>query len=552
MQERTKIEIIGGVNARIGRIGIVSNAKGAGKNLGKVEIYIDRKGHFWYDPKDLKVIEESPPKLEEEKFTVGFYDVDPNELKPHPANPQIYGEEEDLSDLIELISEFGIKERLIVNKRGEIISGNRRNRSAIVLKSPKVPIDVRAFKSKEEELELLLLKNATRDKTVFQKVREGQQWQGIEFEKAKERMRTAKVDNDRLTRSGVENFPQADEKGKVRDIIAKRVGLGSGKNYQKAVKVVAEIDRLRQLGKTDLALALEKILNWESINAAHKTLKMSDSDKEEILEAIANDENLTFKEAQKLLNQNKQETESDRSPETEKQLGEGVRVVVSLDSPICPGLKGEISSLPNKSQAIVLFADGTRQLIDRTDLEIAKENLPQKLTNLTKSPDAIPEKDSDNATEKPSTTSVSPKEPKAEPTQKTQDLKTTEFTSVEEELNAKQEEFGLGSGGNSVFPETDSLDELRHRNPEEVGDERVFANPPPAKINPKSLVNSLAIHAEDLGKDDYRNIGKIITKNKPDAIKDVAEMMADTEQKGKAIIDAIAKKYPHLLREEIF
>ena len=55
-----------------------------------------------------------------EKFAVGFYDVDPAELKPHPANPKIYGEDEDISDLIELISESGFDERLIVNTKGEI------------------------------------------------------------------------------------------------------------------------------------------------------------------------------------------------------------------------------------------------------------------------------------------------------------------------------------------------------------------------------------------------------------------------------------------------
>ncbi len=61
MQEKTKVKIIGGAIARKGKKGIVTTAQGTGNNLGKVEIYIDRIGHFWYDAKDLEVIEEPPP-----------------------------------------------------------------------------------------------------------------------------------------------------------------------------------------------------------------------------------------------------------------------------------------------------------------------------------------------------------------------------------------------------------------------------------------------------------------------------------------------------------
>ena len=92
MRERTRVKIIGGAACRRRKIGVVITPFGTGKNIGKVEVYIDRLGDFWYDPKDLEIIEESKPKTTKEKFTVGFYDVDPTELKPHPANPKIYGE----------------------------------------------------------------------------------------------------------------------------------------------------------------------------------------------------------------------------------------------------------------------------------------------------------------------------------------------------------------------------------------------------------------------------------------------------------------------------
>lgn len=121
-------------------------------------------------------------------------------------------------------------------------------------------------------------------------------------------------------------------------------------------------------------------------------------------------------------------------------------------------------------------------------------------------------------------------------------------TSVKEELDQKQEELGLRKRRQSVLPESDRLDELQHSNPTDI-DDRPFANPPIEPINPKSVINNLAIHAGDLGKDDYRSIGKILTSTKPELIKDVTEMMADTEEKALAILETITSKYPNLLSE---
>ena len=72
MDERTKVKITGGAARRKGKTGVVITSFGTGKNIGKVEIYIDRLGNYWYDPKDLEIIEESKPKTTKEKFTVGF------------------------------------------------------------------------------------------------------------------------------------------------------------------------------------------------------------------------------------------------------------------------------------------------------------------------------------------------------------------------------------------------------------------------------------------------------------------------------------------------
>jgi hypothetical protein len=101
-----------------------------------------------------------------------------------------------------------------------------------------IPVIVREFKDALASLEALLLENASREKTIEQKVREAALWKEIEQESAKHRQGTR--------RDIQENFPGCGEPfGQSRDHVAKRVGLGSGKTYQKAVKVVEEIDKAR-------------------------------------------------------------------------------------------------------------------------------------------------------------------------------------------------------------------------------------------------------------------------------------------------------------------
>lgn len=90
---------------------------------------------------------------------------------------------------------------------------------------------VETFATPEAEMERLLRENENRGKTPEQQIREGMTWEPIERQKAEERQK-AGVDLQ-------ENFPEA---GKVRDIIAHRVGLGSGKTYEKGKSIVERID----------------------------------------------------------------------------------------------------------------------------------------------------------------------------------------------------------------------------------------------------------------------------------------------------------------------
>ena len=206
--------------------------------------------------------------------------IDPQRLQPHPENNHIYGEHEDVSVLVELVQQSGWIKPIVVSQQGRIISGHRRWKVALELRWLEVPIVVREFSDEMAQLEALLLEKATREKTAQQKVREGRVWESIEREKARERQQLgAASTHQKLGRGNgemlVENFPPA-SKGKTRDAIASRVGLGSGRNYDKAAKVVEEIDKLAATHfeqNQEFARILRHALNKQSVHAAYQLLQ---------------------------------------------------------------------------------------------------------------------------------------------------------------------------------------------------------------------------------------------------------------------------------------
>ena len=68
--------------------------------------------------------------------------IDIDRLKNHPQNNQIYGLEEDISDLTDQIKESGWIKRLTINLDGEVLGGNRRLLVAKDLKASKKPISL--------------------------------------------------------------------------------------------------------------------------------------------------------------------------------------------------------------------------------------------------------------------------------------------------------------------------------------------------------------------------------------------------------------------------
>jgi len=60
----------------------------------------------------------------------------------------------------------------------------------------------------------------------------------------------------------------------VRDVLATRVGFGSGRTYEKAARVVHAIDEESGQNRRDEAEALRRVLNEKSVEAAAQVVKL--------------------------------------------------------------------------------------------------------------------------------------------------------------------------------------------------------------------------------------------------------------------------------------
>jgi|GEM_PF-1930772 len=243
--------------------------------------------------------------------------IDLNKLIPHPKNKEIYGDyaEDEIQELQQKIENSGWIKALVVNDKNIIISGHRRWRVAKKLKHETVPIERKQFENELDELEMLLLENENREKTISQKTREGDLWFEIESERAKGRhyegtIKGGKTSSVSKATHSPENFPESSDTtpppsekvkqaeplfeqetekakkrqgkkkskaekkadGETRNRVAKRVGMGSGKSYEKAKDVVAFADTLKKEGYKDESIALINALDTESINAARSII----------------------------------------------------------------------------------------------------------------------------------------------------------------------------------------------------------------------------------------------------------------------------------------
>ncbi len=194
------------------------------------------------------------------------------DLIPHPKNEEIYGHNEDVSDLVETIRKSKQVHTLTVNSKGVVLAGHRRRKACMELGIEKVNVEVIDFDTPEEEIRFLVLNNKQRDKTNEQKAKEAKVLKEVESKLAEIR----KISNLKQNKST--DTPNSAERktGEARNIVAKNVGLRSGHEVDRAIKTIDKIDELMEEGRTEEAELIRGALNNGSVSSAEELARNID------------------------------------------------------------------------------------------------------------------------------------------------------------------------------------------------------------------------------------------------------------------------------------
>lgn len=194
------------------------------------------------------------------------------DIRPHPKNFKIYGNEELPQDFLDSIRANGILVPLIINEDNTIISGHRRWRAAQSVGMETVPVEIVRYKDELAERDAIITYNRQREKTFSQRMAEAEEIKAIEADRARLRILASQNNKSGREIAAVEMFPQQ-EKGKTRDKVAQSIGLGSGRTYDKAARVceaanqgddtAKKLIRAIDQGKTTINKAYQTVVNQQ-------------------------------------------------------------------------------------------------------------------------------------------------------------------------------------------------------------------------------------------------------------------------------------------------
>lgn len=216
-----------------------------------------------------------------------------SDLKPHPKNEEIYGYNEDISDLVEKIKRSGQVHTLVVTPKGVVLAGHRRLRACKELGITEVDVEIVDFDTPEQEVEYLIDNNATREKSEVQRAREAQELKKVEMILAKKRQSDNGGDKkSEKYKSDVPKLAHANcaetKKGKARDKVAKTLGYKSGQEADRAISTLNKIDELSKDGHDEEAKLITDVMNNRGISAAHSlaknidNIRLSEKEKEDV------------------------------------------------------------------------------------------------------------------------------------------------------------------------------------------------------------------------------------------------------------------------------
>jgi len=151
--------------------------------------------------------------------------IDINEIK---VNARIRNDFGDIQELADDIKENGLINPITITFDNELIAGERRLRAYKLLGFQKIETNAISIKDSEHQLQIEISENNIRKDFTFS--------ERFDIAKRIERVERIKARDRQGWRSDLFKTEEIDkkEKGNTRDIVAKKSGFGSGRNYARA------------------------------------------------------------------------------------------------------------------------------------------------------------------------------------------------------------------------------------------------------------------------------------------------------------------------------
>jgi N6-adenosine-specific RNA methylase IME4/ParB-like chromosome segregation protein Spo0J len=196
-------------------------------------------------------------------------EADPQNLKPHPKNAEIYGDTDDVDDLDgtfkESVAEKGVLEPLVVTNGKEIVSGHRRWLAARDADLDSVPVRYSEFDDDLAEREALIEFNRQREKTPGQIVNEFEEMLEIERQRGRESQGSHSTSTKNLVE--VEGDAQTRAAEKVNADVSGET-LRKGKNVKEKAESDDEPAEVREAAREA----------WDGLQAGEKSFSAAYSD----------------------------------------------------------------------------------------------------------------------------------------------------------------------------------------------------------------------------------------------------------------------------------
>ncbi|WP_144518691.1 ParB N-terminal domain-containing protein [Bacillus thuringiensis] len=261
--------------------------------------------------------------------------LDINQIKVAERIRKEFGNIEELANDIK---ENGLINPPVVTPEHELIAGERRLRACKYLNYQQIEVRVMSVRDYEHKLKIEIGENEHRKEFTFsERMAWARELERVESAKAREREKSGKKIDP------TENFPQG--MGTTRDIVAEKIGIGSGKQYEKA-KFIAENADPSTIAKLD---------NKEtSIHKAFTELKAKLKEKDKLLyqetekRKRAEQETFAARKSEELTRKQLEEREEQKPQIIEKEVVKTVEVESEEHNASIKQLKDKVCELEEK------------------------------------------------------------------------------------------------------------------------------------------------------------------------------------------------------------